>query len=486
MSSALAITIFAVGLLAAIMLHEWGHYFSARKFGMRADRFFMGFGPTLWSRRVGETEFGVKAIPAGGFVRIQGMSPEDERLRPVADEAFDPEAVAADRRAQAERDGVDVMQVPGLPDTTWERLRRLLSQRGTPKQLARRIVERTRRNLHRDEGAHEAHQVLLEVMATEVSDTGRVGDLHHRLLHGDKGRFFHERPAWQRAIVLVAGSAMHFAIAIVLLFVGFLAFPQLTGEATPAVDRLVEGSAAEEAGLEPGDRIVAVGGVRSDDFEVLREEIQRRPGIPTTVIVERDGEELAIPITPTSELDEDTGEPVGKAGFYPVPESIRLTPGDALYETFVGPSSVPALTYRSLEAIVDVFGPQGIGAIFRQVGGEQDRGVDGGVSVVGAGAVTGEGVGLFGGFFLIGMLVSVNVFVGIFNLLPLPPLDGGHLAVLAVERSVNGVRKLRGQPATFSVDPRTVAAIAMPVIVLIGTVSLALIWLDITNPISLN
>jgi regulator of sigma E protease len=328
--------------------------------------------------------------------------------------------------------------------------------------------------------------VLLEVLATEVHDTGRVGDLHHRLLHGDEDRFFHERPAWQRAIVLVAGSAMHFAIATVLLFVGFLAFPQFTGDATTEVGVLIENTPAVEAGLQPGDRILGVGTVMSDDFQVLREEIRSRPGIPTTLVIERDGRELSVQITPMAQTDEETGEVIGLAGFQPVPESRRLTPGDAMYETFVGPSSVPVLTYRSLEAIVQVFGPEGIGAIFRQVGGDEVRGVDGGVSIVGAGAVTGQGVGLFGAFFLIGMLASVNIFVGIFNLLPLPPLDGGHLAVLGVERAVNGVRRLRGQPQTFSVDPRTVAAIAMPVIIVVGTVALALIWLDITNPISLQ
>lgn len=486
MSSALAITIFIVGLLAAIMLHEWGHFASARKFGMRADRFFMGFGPTLWSRRWGETEFGVKAIPAGGFVRIQGMSPVDTRLAPVADEIFDPEAIALDRRLAAERAGVDVMEVDALPDTTWERMERILHDRGTPKTLRRRIVDRTRRNLHGDGGHTEAHAVLLEVLATEVRDTSRVGDLHHRLLHGDEGRFFHERPAWQRAIVLVAGSAMHFVIAIVLLFVGFLAFPQFTGDATTEVGALIEDTPAVEAGLQPGDQVIGVGTVMSDDFEVLREEIRSRPGIPTTILIERDGEQLTLPITPMAETDEDTGEVIGLAGFQPVPESRRLSPGEALYETFIGPGSVPALTGKSLGAIVQVFGPEGIGAMFRQVGGDEVRSVDGGVSIVGAGAVTGQGVGLYGAFFLIGMLASVNIFVGIFNLLPLPPLDGGHLAVLGVERAVNGIRKLRGQPQTFSVDPRTVAAIAMPVIVLVGTVALALIWLDITNPITLN
>src|SRR5665811_1807151 len=100
MSGTVAIVLFVVGLVAAIMLHEWGHFVTARRFGMRADRFFLGFGPTLWSTRVGETEYGVKAIPAGGFVRIKGMSPTDERLAPVPDVVFGPEALAEARRSE--------------------------------------------------------------------------------------------------------------------------------------------------------------------------------------------------------------------------------------------------------------------------------------------------------------------------------------------------------------------------------------------------
>ena len=80
----------------------------------------------------------------------------------------------------------------------------------------------------------------------------------------------------------------------------------------------------------------------------------------------------------------------------------------------------------------------------------------------------------------------MNVFVGVFNLLPLPPLDGGHVAVLGVEKAVNVVRRRRGQPADFTIDPRTIAAIAVPVIAFVGTISVALLWLDVTNPISLN
>lgn len=486
MSGPVAITVFVISLLGAIMLHEWGHFFTARRFGMRADRYFLGFGPTLWSIRRGETEYGVKAIPAGGFVSIRGMTPVDERRQPLEDTIFDAEALAADRRGQAHRDGVDVLEVAAVPDTTWRRLRQVLDERGTPTGVADRIVDRTRRNAGSGVTADEVRPVLHEVVLTETRDTGRISDLQHRLLRGDEGRFFHDRPAWQRAIVLSAGSAMHFLIAIVVLFAGFLMLPQPTGEATTVVDAIEEGSAAEAAGLQPGDEVESVAGTASDDFEVLRDLIRERPGESTSVTISRDGTERTVEVTPTPTTDEETGETYGLLGFAPREATEDLGVIDAARETFVGPSSVPAMAVASVEGLVGVFGPEGLGRLFSQVTGEVERGAQGGMSIVGAADVAGEAVAVFGLMSLVLLIASINVFIGIFNLVPLPPLDGGHLAVLGVERAVNGVRRLRGQPTDYTVDARSIAAVALPVIVMFVVVSAGLIWLDITNPISLQ
>lgn len=486
MSAGMAITIFAVSLLAAIMLHELGHFVTARRFGMRADRYFLGFGPTLWSIRRGETEYGVKAIPAGGFVSIRGMTPLDERRRPLAEALFDPEAMAADRRGQAARDGVDVLEVPAVPETTWQRLDHVLGERGTPEAVRRRIVDRTRRNAGDAPTTDDVRAVLHEVVLTETTDTGRVGDVQHRLVKGDDGRFFHDRPAWQRAIVLVAGSAMHFAIAVVVLFVGLLALPQTTGQALPVIDEVQAGSAAEEAGLRPGDRVLAVAGERSDDFVALRDVIRSRPGEPTQVTILRDGGEQTLTITPTPTTDPETDETYGLLGFMPRAETARLELTEALYETFAGPASVPAMMGQSVLGIASVFGPEGLGQLFQQVTGEAERGAEGGMSIVGASAVAGQAVAAFGVMSLLYLVASVNVFIGVFNLLPLPPLDGGHLALLGIERSVNAVRTVRGRAADFAIDARQIAAISLPVIVLFGIVALGLIWLDITNPIQLQ
>lgn len=488
MTGPIAITLFVVGVVISIMVHEWGHFATARAFGMRVDRFFLGFGPTLWSTQRGETEYGVKALPLGGFVRIKGMAPTDERLRPVPDVVFDPDRLAEDRRRAAEAGGGDLTDQPAVPDAAFERFDEALRDRGAPRDLRERMVARLRANVAADATPGEARRQLVEIIASEVRDTKRVGDLHHRLMRGDEGRFFPDRPAWQRAIVLASGSALHFAQAILLLFLGFLLFGQSVY--VPVIERFTDDpaaeSVAEEAGLEPGDRIVSIAGVRTDDFAEQRDILRSRPGEPTELVVERDGEELSFNVTPRAVEDPETGETVGVLGFYPGVEDRPLPADEALYETFVGPGSFPVLVVETFRALGRVFGPEGLGALFSQVLGEEQRSPEGGISLVGAANIAGQGAVQFGPLLLFALLASVNVFVGIFNILPLPPLDGGHLAVLGVERTVNQVRHLRGQSTDYSIDPRAVAAIAVPVIVVVLMISVAFLWLDITNPIQLG
>lgn len=484
MSSALAITLFVVGLVVAVMIHEWGHFVTARRFGMRADRFFLGFGPTVWSTRKGETEYGVKVLPLGGFVRIVGMSIGDDRMRSVSQDVLDAENVAKVREAFSAKWGTALEKVPAVPDAAWSQLRTELRERGTPEPIVDQVLAATHARVADDATAPEVAAALDAAIAEHVEDTGRVGDLHHRLLKGDAERFFHDRPAWERFIVLVAGAGTHFVVATVLLLVGFLFFPQPTGDVLPQVGQFVEDNVAEAAGFETDDRIVSVNGVPVQDFEQLVEIVGDNAGNEIVVEVQRDGERLALPVTPAP-VEED-GETVGKLGFYPAIEFERLSPLEAVKTTFVGGRSITDMITGTFQALGRVFGPEGIGQIFSEVDGQTDRTGDGAVSLIGAGSITGTGVARYGGFFLLAMLAAVNVFVGIFNLLPLPPLDGGHVAVLGVERSVNAVRRRRGLSPDWKVDPRTIAAIAIPVIAFVGTISVALLWLDITNPISLN
>ncbi|HJW64803.1 MAG TPA: site-2 protease family protein, partial [Actinomycetes bacterium] len=177
MTSALGITLFVLALMLAIFLHEGGHFATAKLFGMKVERFFLGFGPTLWSFRRGETEYGVKAFPLGGFCKIAGMSPYES----------DGNFLEEDRSAR-----------PAAAPT-------------------------------------------------------------------DPSRQFRNKPAWQRAIVLAAGSFTHFVVAILLIWVVLVAIGIGTGQVTTTIDRTVpldQGAAspAQRAGLEAGDQIVAVAG----------------------------------------------------------------------------------------------------------------------------------------------------------------------------------------------------------------------------------
>ncbi|MTV23915.1 PDZ domain-containing protein [Nitriliruptoraceae bacterium ZYF776] len=480
MSGGIAITVFVVSIIAAIMLHEAGHFLTAKAFGMRADRFFLGFGPTLWSFRRGETEYGVKALPLGGFVRIRGMSELDERLGPVAADVFDADALTEDRQRVAAAGGGDPLAVGNLPEPTWQRVTDELVDRGTRRDEAERLVAETRARLPEHPTADDAARVLTEVVDGEVPDSGRRGDLRHRLLRGDEGRFYADRPAWQRAIVLVAGSVMHFVIAIVVLFALFLTLPMLV--ATTTVEEVLPDSPAQAAGLQAGDRIVSIEGVASDDYDAITSVIRDNPGTALDVVVERDGATTPLTVTPMLAEDPQTGEQIGQVGFRPSAEEARLGPLESLEEAVVGELGFVSQVGQTFSAIGRVFGPEGLAAIVGQTTGEQERTADGAVSLVGAAGLAGQtsefGIGL-----LLSLIASINVFIGVFNLLPLPPLDGGHLAVLGVERGVNAVRAARGLATDFTVDPRAIAAVAVPVLAVLGFVFFALLWLDITNPI---
>lgn len=475
MSGPIAITAFVVAIIVSIMVHELGHLLTARWSGIKADRFFLGFGPTLWSTQRGETEYGVKAIPLGGFVRICGMSPLDERDPPIMDVVFP--------------DG----EQPG--PAHWERLATHLRQRGASRALTDRIVRRTRATLGSDgqeqpvgDANTDPRDILREVIVTEVPETRRHGDLRHRLLLGDEGRFFHDRPAWHRAIVLVSGALTHFVLVFVVLLAAYALIPQWTGGFDNEVAEVIEGGPAAQAGLRPGDRLLQVDEVRTTDYVALRDAIRARPDQPTTLVVDRDGEQLELSVVP--EATEDGEEIVGTVGFAPELERERFGPIEAVEHALIGqpqlgsPGGLIPMFTGSLRAFVTVFSPEGIGNIFAQAVGTQPRDADGAVSLIGAASIAGQVAdGALGLMMFIGLFAAVNVFIGIFNLVPLPPLDGGHLAMLAVERGVNAVRRLRGRAADFVLDARIFAAIAIPVMAGLLVLMGLLLWLDIRDPI---
>ncbi len=496
MTSALAILAFVAALVLAILIHELGHLVTAKRVGMKADRYFVGFGPTLWSTRRGETEYGVKALPLGGFVSIRGMSPLDDRDPPLIDTVFSVDALS---EAAPDGRGPDAGVVttfqdgtPPLTQATLDHLDAELDKRGTPAELREHIVRRTRDTARESDTRSQLLLGVREIIHTEVGESQRLGDLAWRLERGDEGRFYHDRPPWQRALAIFMGPVTHIGIAVVLLFGLYTLLPLPTGEVTTEIGQVLESSAAEEAGLEPGDRVLAVGEVASDDFEVLRQAIRANPGEDTTLTVQRDGTEVELALTPAAEEDPESGELVGLAGFLPALEEQRLAPSAALRRATLGDELDPnggvvPMLRLSVQGLASIFSPSGIGDLVSTSVGAQERDPEGVVSLIGIASLAGQTAeqGTAGLYTFLFLLAYLNVFLFIFNLVPLPPFDGGHLAVVAVEKVGNLARRLRGRQPDFTVDPRTITAVALPVIGLLLLVVFASFWLDITDPIRL-
>ena len=386
----LGVLLFVAAIVVVVMIHEAGHFLVAKLFDFKATKFFFGFGPTLWSFTKGETEYGIKAIPAGGFVKIVGMNPYEE-------------------------------------------------------------------------------------VAVE-----------------DRPRAYSNKPRWQRALVLVAGSGTHFIVAFLILLVTAVTIGYPTGGVTNEVAAVnaVPGATtpAIEAGIEPGDRIVGVGGRSTSSWSEIRNYIRSHGGQTATFTVESDGETRTVETTLGQAIFRD-----GLVVDYAAPgEELRtLEPGETssgffgvspqpAYETKSLPAAVPdagAKTWyvvtRSVLGIGDVFGMVFGGELWDALTGDGQRAVDEGpLGLVGAGRIAGESVARGNLLDLIALIVGFTVFVGIMNLLPLPPLDGGHLAVLGWE-AVTGK----------DVDVRKLIPIAAAVISFFVLLFIAVLYLDLARPI---
>jgi membrane-associated protease RseP (regulator of RpoE activity) len=393
---------FVVALLVSVMLHEAGHFLTARRFGMKATHFFVGFGPTLFSRRRGETEYGVKAVPAGGFVKIVGMTP-------------------------------------------------------------------------------------LEEVAPE-----------------DEPRAFYKQSAGKKAIVLAAGSTVHFLLAIALIFGSALAIGRAV-EKSPGLESIsscvpvtaeqscdepgVLPSPAEQAGLQSGDVVVAVDGEPVDGLLPFVTAVREAPERPVVLTVERDGGRKDITVTPvaverTSLDEEERLETVGAIGV-----QLKIRQGtESLGPVAAVDHSVETMGLV-VERIATVF-TEKLGTIADVYGPERDP--EGFIGVVGAGRISGEVLASeetmsFKILGFLGLIAGLNFFVGVFNLLPLLPLDGGHLAVLGYETARHKVRRLFGYRGEIQrVDFTKLLPLTYAVVLLFAGFTLFLLGADIVNPITLN
>ena len=366
------ILLFVAGIFTMILVHELGHFLTAKRFGIRVDEFFLGFGPRLWSFRRGETEYGVKLLPLGGYVRIAGMNP--------------------------------------FQDLSGE----------------------------------------------------------------DRTRLFVTKPRWQRAIVLVSGALTHFILAFLLLasFFWIVGVARFGGPQVVEVERRLNGepSPAAEAGLRPGDVFVAVDGRRLQSYNEFLDYIDSHVGQEIALTVERDGEPVTLRSTPV--LSRVEGETIGRLGIVLSREYLgrdRSGPVEGLADA--GGATGQMVT-GSFRAMGQVFGPEGLSRVWELLVGERERSAADPVGVVGAARVSGQAVAAGEAEVFFSLFAFFNVFVGILNLLPLPPLDGGHLAVLGLEW-VTGRR----------VDPRRLVPITALVAGFLLLFTVSLLYLDVVAPI---
>jgi RIP metalloprotease RseP len=291
-------------------------------------------------------------------------------------------------------------------------------------------------------------------------------------------RQFRNKPAWQRAIVLAAGSITHFIAALILIYLLLVAIGRPIGPSTNVIDQAVsrtpDGAAAPAvaAGLRAGDRIVELDGKPVTSFDDLRTALTGTEGRSIQVVYERDGERRTTSLVPVLATGDD-GRPRAFLGVQPERETVRMGALDAVPSSFDFLRRVAVASFAGLgdifSGLADRVRPpeQPTGA---PAGGGGDE--SGPVGIVGIGRLAGQAVAADQWVFFVLLLIQFNVFVGIVNLLPIPPMDGGYLAFLVKE-------KLTGRP----VDLRRVAPVAALIVGLLVTLTVGLVWLDITNPL---
>lgn len=431
------IAIIVIGLGVSIGLHEIGHLVPAKAFGVRVGQYMIGFGPTLWSRRIGETEYGVKWLPLGGYISMAGMYPP------------------------------------------------------SPAEGA---------------GAGKAGAGFFKTM---VQDARTAND--ETLEGADDGRVFYRLPVYKRVIVMLGGPLMNLLFAGVLFTVLFSAIG-IQG-ATTTVGSLSEcivpaGSSQTEcgpgdtpapanaAGFEPGDVITSVGGTSIDTFAEASAIIRDSPNVPLEVAVVRDGESHTLTLVPAlaarEKLDAE-GRPVvgpdgqietvevGFAGISPAIGLIRQPVWSGIEATGENVAAVAGI-------IVQL--PQKLAGIATSLFTGEERDPNGPLSIVGVGIIAGEVASMdapimsrIGG--VVGLLASLNVALFVFNLLPLLPLDGGHVVVAlwdGVKRAWSRIFRLKPPKP---VDATKLVPVTFVVVVALVAMGGLLIAADIFNPVDL-
>jgi membrane-associated protease RseP (regulator of RpoE activity) len=410
MAYALGVALFALTILISVSLHEAGHMAAAKAFGMKVTRYFVGFGPTLWSFRRGETEYGVKGIPLGGFVKIVGMTQQDDDVDPKDE-----------------------------PRAMW--------------------------------------------------------------------RF----ALWKRTVVMSAGSITHFLLAFGLLWLSAM----IIGLPNPDAAKYAEGpyvrvqpcviqqsevracqpgdpaSPAAKAGLKDGDKITQINGASITTYEELVRQIRATKPGPAQISYEREGRtetvqaDLAAVQRPPVEQPDGAVSTVAALGVSGgglppgVPGLIKHGPIGAVGASADYTGEMAVATVDALKRF-----PEKIPRLWAALSGEE-RDADTPISVVGASRLGGEAVENNAWALFISLLITLNFFIGVFNLLPILPLDGGHIAIAFFERIRSWLYARIGRADPGRVDYYKLMPLTYAIIFIFGGFTLLTVAADIINPITL-
>lgn len=406
---------FALAILISVSLHEAGHMITAKRFGMKVTKYFVGFGPTVFSFKRGETEYGLKAIPLGGFCKIVGMTPQDDDVEP-----------------------------------------------------------------------------------------------------GDEPRVMWRYPVWKRTIVMSAGSLTHFALAIIAMwfaaaFVG-LPNPDLPKNAaeqraaqpmievgpciqtipserpcTPGVGTDLAGPAAA-AGLKSGDVITSVGGTPITNYGQLTDAIRASKPGPVPFGYTRDGQSGTATVTLVAAQRAPLDNPAGTVTQVAV-AGVGWTTTEPILKTYGALGAFGATADYSQTMVIGTFEafkkiPEKVPALWNSITGDK-RDPDTPISVVGASRLGGEAIAAGLPQYFLMIFIALNVFIGIFNLLPLLPLDGGHIAIIWFERVRSWIFARLHKPDPGRVDYFKLMPVTYVVILIGGAFTLLTVTADIVNPISI-